>query len=335
MRTPFMHKSVRGVLHRACVLGVASLGVVGTAAAQSVTAETVRDAATRGFAAIQQAQRVSQKTQACAGTCHLQGYGTLAYRAAREYGIPVDEAAMRADALRFSGRRDLAFVVEQNATGEVAMTSGLPLLASHAAGLKPSLLTAAQARAFAMQQNPEGDWTAMSTRPPSNYSSFTFTAFGIRALQLYGHPSQRRDVDARVARAQEWLSSHEPRQTEERAYQLLGLLWAGAPRPSLTSRADALVRTQQPDGGWTSLDGRPSDAYATGQALVALSDAVGMSLAGDARRRGIAFLLRTQAADGTWHVRTRLPPWISRRTTKAVIRTDVTSSSRWPARVGR
>jgi hypothetical protein len=49
----------------------------------------------------------------------------------------------------------------------------------------------------------------------------------------------------------------------------------------------------------------PSDAYATGQALFALSVAGGMTRADAAIQKGIDYLLRTQAADGTWHVQTR------------------------------
>jgi ankyrin repeat protein len=284
-----------------------------TAPAGAIELSAIREAAARGMAAIQTAQKMSRTTQSCAGTCHLQGYGSMAYRSAREHGIVLDEDVAQADATKANRQlaSDFAAAVERNALGEVAMTTAFRLVSAHAVGLRPSMTTAALARALALQQNPDGDWPAMTTRPPSNYSSFSFTAFGLRALQLYAHPSQARDVAARVGRARAWLQSHQPRQTEDRSYQLLGLSWAGSTRRQLTPLARALVREQRPDGGWTSLDGRPTDAYATGQALVALHDSVGMSLEDDAWKRGIAFLLRTQAADGTWHVATRLPPWVS------------------------
>ena len=48
-----------------------------------------------------------------------------------------------------------------------------------------------------------------------------------------------------------------------------------------------------------------SDACATGQALFALHEAGGMSSSDPFYRRGVEYLLRTQAADGTWHVKTR------------------------------
>jgi hypothetical protein len=50
-----------------------------------------------------------------------------------------------------------------------------------------------------------------------------------------------------------------------------------------------------------------SDAYATGLALYAMSQA-GLSATDAAYQRGLRYLLDTQAADGTWHVKTRALP---------------------------
>ena len=49
----------------------------------------------------------------------------------------------------------------------------------------------------------------------------------------------------------------------------------------------------------------PTDAYATGQALFALSAAGKMPPNDEAFQKGVDYLLKTQAADGTWHVQTR------------------------------
>ena len=62
---------------------------------------------------------------------------------------------------------------------------------------------------------------------------------------------------------------------------------------------------QQRDGGWSQLPGMQTDAYATGQALFALAIAGKMSVVDPVYRKGVDYLLRTQAADGTWHVQTR------------------------------
>ena len=51
-----------------------------------------------------------------------------------------------------------------------------------------------------------------------------------------------------------------------------------------------------------------SDAYATGEALYALHLAGKMKITDDVYQRGVRYLLRTQALDGSWHVKTRSFP---------------------------
>jgi squalene cyclase len=68
-----------------------------------------------------------------------------------------------------------------------------------------------------------------------------------------------------------------------------------------------LLSAQRPDGGWSQLQGRPSDAYATGETLNALR-AAGVAPSDAAYRRGVEYLLRTQLPDGSWFVRRRTHP---------------------------
>ena len=92
---------------------------------------------------------------------------------------------------------------------------------------------------------------------------------------------------------------------EDRAFQLLGLAWTHAAPAQIRPAGDALLREQRPDGGWAQIPTLESDAYATGQALVALRASGVLTTADAAYRRGAAYLLRTQHADGSWFVRTR------------------------------
>ena len=295
-----------------CVLATAGLAPT-LASAQAPDVARVRDAVTRGYAAIQRAQLESRKTQFCTATCHLQIYGAFSYRAMREHGIALDEALAKTDLDRAFRPQttDVDAAVADNPLGEVGINSAFWLVAAHEIGQPATVATAALARAVALQQNADGTWSAFHMRPPSSHSPFTFTALGLRSIQLYGHASLKGDTAARVARARAWLQSHAAPETEDRTYQLLGLWWADAGRDVLAPLARALAKTQQADGGWNSLAGRASDAYSTGEALIALHDAGGMSTDAPIWRRGAEFLLRTQVADGTWHVPTRLPSWVN------------------------
>jgi len=85
----------------------------------------------------------------------------------------------------------------------------------------------------------------------------------------------------------------------------MGLAWANGSRAAMESAARDLAATQRADGGWNQLPGMGSDAFATGQALYALNAAGKLPASDPTYRKGIAYLLRTQAADGSWHVKTR------------------------------
>ena len=61
---------------------------------------------------------------------------------------------------------------------------------------------------------------------------------------------------------------------------------------------------QREDGGWGQFPTMETDAYATGQALYALATS-GMSARDPVYAKGVKYLIRTQAEDGSWHVRSR------------------------------
>ena len=91
--------------------------------------------------------------------------------------------------------------------------------------------------------------------------------------------------------------------------QLLGLAWAAADVEFLGAAARDLLAAQRQDGGWGQLANVETDAYATGQALVALRISGQLQASDLAYQRGVAFLLRTQLSDGSWLVRSRTFPF--------------------------
>jgi len=90
---------------------------------------------------------------------------------------------------------------------------------------------------------------------------------------------------------------------QDRAFQVIALAWAGRAE-SAQKAARALVDQQRADGGWSQFAAVETDAYATGQAVYALS-AARIPQDSAPYRKGIAYLLKTQAQDGSWHVKTR------------------------------
>jgi squalene cyclase len=177
----------------------------------------------------------------------------------------------------------------------------------------------AQLQYIKSQQLPEGYWRGGASitnngqqglsrpgagRPPLGWDDFTPTAFMIRALNAYGPPIEAADNQARIAKARQWLLATKATRLQEHAFRVLGLKWANADRRALEAAARDLQTLHQRDGGFAQLPTLPSDAYATGLALYALHEA-GLASTHQVYQSGVKFLLRTQAPDGTWHVKTR------------------------------
>jgi ankyrin repeat protein len=228
---------------------------------------------------------------------------------AREHGLSVNEDIARNNAVHaFGPSASIDRAVQYTHIIDPSLDDGNRLLAMDAAGVRPNLTTAVYARFIASRQRPDGHWVTIDQRPPQSYSYITATAVSLRAIQIYGHQKLAADTRQRVERARAWLSSQQPRDAEERTYQLLGLHWAGATAGELSKLGRDLAATQRSDGGWNSLDSRASDAYSTGQALMALHDAAGMATSDPVWIRGLHFLLETEQPDGSWHVVSRLHP---------------------------
>ena len=284
------------------------LSAVSAAWGATASPARITAAATKGLALVQSSQKGWYARQSCT-SCHQQILPALAVRAAREHGITLNEEIARADSAKaFAFLSDLDRAVQYNYIIDPAAAEGWALVAGHEAGIAPSLASAIYARHIAARQQPDGHWGTLDDRPPQSYSNVTATAIAVRSIQLYAHPTLAAETKSRVERAARWLASVEPTGTEERTYQLYGLRWAGAGRTLLDKFARALKSAQRPDGGWGALAGRKSDAYATGQALTALNEASGVPTSDPAWQRGVQYLLDTQAADGSWHVASRLHP---------------------------
>ena len=285
---------------------VIALAVAVPAGAQ--TEEQIRDAATRGVATITAAQKVWAASKQVCASCHHQFQPAHAFKAAREHGIPVDETIARADAAAAFSYADLDRAIQYTHVIEPAVDDAQRMVAADAAGIKPNLATAVYVKLLISRQNADGTWDSYHQRPPSSYSRITFAALGLRAVDLFHHPSQNAAAAASVGRARRYLETHAPQSTEERAYQLIGLGWADAPRAERVKLAGELKAEQQSDGGWRAIRGRTSDVYSTAQSLVALHRAGDVPVTDPAWQRGLAYLLHAQAPDGTWRQKSRLFP---------------------------
>ncbi len=196
------------------------------------------------------------------------------------------------------------------------LNMGLPFLAVAAQSM-PTLTDGQRqslkliAEEIVKKQQPDGSWQFFATlrRPPINESQTTDAAWIIMALQ--GQISLDASEPQRVAlsKASAWLDAANASSIHQDKV-LKVMLWARSskPRESIQMTIDELFGLQRADGGWSQTVPEPkSDAFATGQTLYALSLA-GYTAERSAIKRGIDFLVATQAPDGSWPMKSRSTP---------------------------
>ena len=234
-------------------------------------------------------------------SCHAQDLPSAAAAIARDRGLPapkeIPQLPQSMHTLNPARLMDL--------TGINVVSVGWEMFDFGNNGVPRDEYTDAAIRYIKAMQTPAGNWDAFeSRRPPMNAGVFQTTALAVYTLKNYGPPFERADTESALARAAAWLDGAKPVTTQDQAFQLMGLVWSNAKHSSIAASAKALAAAQRPDGGWSQLPSMESDAYATGQALYALN-ASRMTPTDRVYARGVKYLLKTQADDGSWHVKSR------------------------------
>jgi ankyrin repeat protein len=167
-------------------------------------------------------------------------------------------------------------------------------------------VTDAIVRYLMASQTAGGYWqTPESRRPPMNSGKFQTAALAIFAMKNYAPEAEKRSCEKAISSSVAWLQQAAPVTNQDHAFRLLGLAWGGGSAALIRQEVNTLAALQREDGGWSQLPDMASDAYATGEALFALGSAGRMSISSPVFRKGVDYLLRTQAGDGSWHVRSR------------------------------
>jgi hypothetical protein len=262
-------------------------------------------AAARAVAVLQQTSGSFFKQGGC-GSCHAQNLTSMAVNAAYANHIAVD---MEAKSAEIMGAQLMLGSLQQPLLQrgdppvvDILLYAGMQLASENVA---PDATTDALVHNLAAQQRATGNWhVGWLGRPPMEDGDFSRTALGIRLLQAYGPAGRKAEFQKRTERAARWLAANPPKTTEDANMQLLGLKWAGVTRRDTEAALRRLIALQREDGGWGQTPDLPTDAYATGQALYTLHE-FGEPVKSPAYRRGVQYLLQTQAEDGTWFVKSR------------------------------
>jgi ankyrin repeat protein len=323
-QTPMMHAKKRGETEVVRALRAAGAGEsrdrprairVG-AGDHEVSEEALRAALTKAIPPLLETARFSKgaflrhSSQQDCVSCHQQYLPLTAAAFARTANVAVD-SRLETEILEMV-RKDNTNRHELTAQAtfhpEPATGFGYTLLAQNAQGDSATPEIDAMINHLLIIQGKDGQWHNNLQRPPMQSTDFAATALAINALKNYPLPGRTAEISHRVERARKWLGRTKPVTNEERTYQLLGLAWAGERPDTLKRLARELVKEQREDGGWAQLATLETDSYATGLSLFALFQSGTGRAEDQSIRRGLSYLLNTQAPDGTWHVRTRAIP---------------------------
>ncbi len=243
--------------------------------------------------------------------CHAQPMVTMTTTLAAKRGWSADPApdAMTQVKQHVSGA--LQSMLQFTAAGGAPEAELYSALAMQVAGAPAGMPTDGLMYYLAGTQSLDGRWRhrpASPNRAPIQDGDISRTALAINALAHWSVPARKAELAMRAERGAAWLAEQEPASTEDRVMQLLGQMWAGGSIRQRDARIQRLLALQRPDGGWSQNPHLATDAYATGQVLYALAELKATASASAPIQRAIAFLVRTQQADGTWHVRSRAMP---------------------------
>lgn len=267
-----------------------------------------REAAAKSLALVQKSSGGFFQEGGCV-SCHAQNLTAMAQVTARAQGIPVDERseASQLKAVRLQWGAFAEVLLQRMDPPGAVDTIMYSLLHLEVENAPPDQVIDSLIHNVAGQQRKDGSWSLMGVpRPPIEDGDFSRTALSLRALAHYTIPARKTEFDQRIQKAAAWLKAAKPVSTEDRNMQLLGLKWANADRASLEKPLKALVALQRADGGWSQTPYLASDAYGTATVLYTMHE-LGVPASDPAYRRGVNYLLRTQLADGSWHVASRAP----------------------------
>lgn len=254
-------------------------------------------------------------------SCHHQSLSQMTMAYARQRGFAVDEKLAREQTEFVQGGFKMLQPLSEKAITQPKVAEDLDhilvdptasvgyfLVGLEMEGIKPDTSTQSAAVYLMRKQAEDGRWPVWAARPPLEGSEFTATALAIRAVQKYAPPQMTAEVAQRTAKARAWLLATPGKSTEDKVFRLFGLNWTNADPKAIKTAAHELLTMQNDDGGWSQLPNLNSDAYATGQVLVALNRAAGIPITEAAMLRGCVHLLLNQKEDGSWLVTKRTAP---------------------------
>lgn len=275
----------------------------------AVSVDNIRGAIGKALPTLESGSSRSASERQCF-TCHSQAIPVFALIEASARGFKVDSQNTERQLKHTYAhlKRGVENYRQAKGQGGGILTAGYALLTLEAGRWPDDDTTAAVTHYLVEHQKEMKHWRQRGTRPPTSGSDYTATYVALRSLSYFGTDEQRESIAERRAFVAKWLSEHQPTDTEDHVFHMLSLPYIDAEVDSVNAATQRLLGEQRPDGGWGQTREMASDAYATGTVLYALLKVGRLDASHRAIQSGLAYLLKTQLDDGTWHVVTRAKP---------------------------
>lgn len=276
-----------------------------TARGGEVTEGKVRESIEKSLVYVERAGVKWMETKGCV-SCHHTSFLIWSHRAAARVGIAVDDEKL-AEWTEWALTEQLE---EHEKGGPIGARNieGLAQLILAQRGTKPSeeerkIFSEFSKLVLSKQEN-EGGWKPGGQLPTQKRAveetaevSTMWASLALR--ELGGIAPESKEGSARAAA----LLAESELVAKSTEWYVMKLLTSIESENQEAAREDRvrLLNRQNKDGGWSWIEGDPSDALATGQALFGLAEA-GMTLKEDSVNRALIFLTTTQRKDGAWQV---------------------------------
>ncbi|MCY7296646.1 hypothetical protein [Alteromonas sp. a30] len=246
--------------------------------------------------------------------CHTQGLSIWGASIGTTRGYTVNQQHL-AELVKTIVREQDADDLWRHHGGNIAPTMTTAIASSGLAFYDRSVATDAQqtflsgAEKLWSRQEASGRW--VSDGVWKNHSSEVFrfdnnssvTAMSIITMRRAFEITKAPKYEESYLKAVEWLKGVQPSDTQSLGYKMAGLIEGKVPKSdaAIQSVITTLKARQNPDGGFGVYQGRASSSFQTGVAVYALRLG-GLTSTDSAVSRGVAYLLNSQRADGSWPV---------------------------------
>lgn len=296
-------------------------GLLALAKANAATTNTVDSALRRSAVLLTRAASNWQQHKTCF-SCHHQTLPVLALTELARAGVHLEPAWLKSQTATTHKYFDdrIEDMDEGNHVPGGSTTAGYGLWALSMADASSDQTTTAivtyllkiqgvarlQGRAPTdLSRLPNGRWTTSCRRLPMQGSDVADTVLALIGMEKYATEGQRPQVAKAREAAEKWLVQTPLKTQEDRIWRLWGLHRLSGDATAKAAVRQAIVAAQREDGGWPQTDEQPSDAFSTGQTLFVLRQ-TGSPADDPVVLRARDYLLRTQLADGSWRVESRV-----------------------------